>query len=288
MDDDVNREAVGRVIEAMRENLGEQLTVDRMARMALFSKFHFTRVFQRITGISPGRFMSALRLQRAKQLLISTSLSVTEISHEVGYSSVGTFSTRFSSTVGISPSTYRQLDGFAPDLPDLADAHRPASGTATAKVHGNISAPGAGTVFIGVFPDRIPRGRPARCMTLPGPGRYSLERVPPGSWFLFGHHAAQHPLRHTGQQAWDPIAHQAVPRLGRPGGWGTGDRDPGPPRGERPACVPGPTASLGTYGPIRVRPDMVVQADLILRPMSKFDPPVLLALLDGRSRYRAD
>lgn len=267
MDDDIRREAVGRVIEAMRENLGEQLTVDGMARMALFSKFHFIRIFQRVTGISPGRFMAALRLQRAKQLLISTSLSVTEISYEVGYSSVGTFSTRFSSSVGVSPSTYRQLDGLPPDLPDLVDdAHRPTPDMASATVHGNISAPDAGSVFVGLFPDRIPRGRPARCMRLPGPGRYSLDRVPPGSWFLFGH---------TRHQVGDPIAGQAGHVTGRH--W-----DTDPPAGERPASEPGPTASLDTRGPFRIKPDTVIQADLDLRPINQFDPPVLLALLDRR------
>jgi AraC-like DNA-binding protein len=278
VDDDIRREAVERVIEAMRENLGEQLTVDGMARMALFSKFHFTRIFRRTTGISPGRFMAALRLQRAKQLLISTSLSVTEISHKVGYSSVGTFSTRFSSSVGVSPRTYRQLDGLAPDLadlvdpdlPDLVDAHRPTPDMASATVHGNISAPGGGDVFVGLFRDRIPRGRPARCTTLRGPGRYSLDRVPPGSWFLFGH---------TGHQLGDPTAGQAGHVTGRR--WDTDS-----PAGERPASEPGPTASLGTRGPIRIQPDTVIQADLDLRPMNQFDPPVLLALLDRRSPRR--
>src|SRR5215212_10512242 len=61
-------QAVGRVIETMRENLGEQLTVDDMARTAMFSKFHFSRFFQRVTGVSPGRLLSAMRLQEAKHL----------------------------------------------------------------------------------------------------------------------------------------------------------------------------------------------------------------------------
>ena len=89
------KQAVDRAISTMRENLGEQLTVDDMARAAMFSKFHFTRIFQRVTGVSPGRFLSALRLQRAKQLLVSTSLNVADISLRVGYNSVGTFSSRF-------------------------------------------------------------------------------------------------------------------------------------------------------------------------------------------------
>ena len=73
----------------MRDNIGEELTVDDMARAAMFSKFHFTRVFQRVTGVSPGRFLSAMRLQRAKDLLLTTSMNVADISVHVGYNSVG-------------------------------------------------------------------------------------------------------------------------------------------------------------------------------------------------------
>ena len=101
--DDVIERAVLRVIDSMHENLGEPLTIDDMARTAMFSKFHFSRVFQRVTGLSPGRYLSAVRLQEAKRLLASTSLSVTDISHRVGYSSVGTFSSRFATAWASRP-----------------------------------------------------------------------------------------------------------------------------------------------------------------------------------------
>lgn len=112
--DDAIEKAVQRVIESMHENLAQQITVDDMARTANFSKFHFCRVFQRVTGTSPGRFLTALRIQRAKHLLVSTSLNVKDISHEVGYSSVGTFSSRFSSSVGVPPGRFRKLGGHPP------------------------------------------------------------------------------------------------------------------------------------------------------------------------------
>lgn len=108
----VIEKAVNRVIESMHANLGEQLTIDDMARTAMFSKFHFSRVFQRATGVTPGRFLSAIRIEEAKRLLVSTTWSVTEISHKVGYASVGTFSSRFRSSVGVAPTTYRRLGGF--------------------------------------------------------------------------------------------------------------------------------------------------------------------------------
>src|SRR4051812_16414952 len=96
--EDALRRAVERAIQHMNENLSEPLTIDDLADVAMFSKFHFSRIFRNITGIPPGRFLSAVRLQEAKRLLLSTSLTVADISSQVGYSSIGTFSTRFKSS----------------------------------------------------------------------------------------------------------------------------------------------------------------------------------------------
>ncbi|WP_410658249.1 AraC family transcriptional regulator [Amycolatopsis sp. lyj-112] len=169
----------------MNEKLGEDLTIDDIARAATFSKFHFTRVFQQATGVSPGRFLSALRLDEAKRLLLTTSITVADISHRVGYNSVGTFSTRFSSRVGLSPSAYRQQGGFH---------HRPTgeprTGVKPAIVRGFVSAPpeiSPGLVFVGLFPTRIPEGAPVRYTVIDAPGPYQLTEVPEGTWHLVAH-----------------------------------------------------------------------------------------------------
>ena len=240
--------AVKRAIRIMRDNLGEQLTVDDMARAAMFSKFHFTRVFQRATGVSPGRFLSALRLQRAKQLLISTSLNVADISLRVGYNSVGTFSSRFSRSVGMSPTTFRRLTGFASHIP--TDPAWRVGQASSAQVHGEIrrSGPDAGgLVFLGLFADRVPEGLPVRCAVLPGPGRYRFDTVPAGTWYLMA---------------------QSV----------TGDA-------EQAFAQPDEmdqTVFVATNGPLTIRKDSVVHADVELKPIRVLDPPVLLALLDVR------
>ena len=106
--EDADELAVRRAIDTMRTHLGEQITVDDLARSAMFSRFHFTRIFRRVTGVPPGRFLLRKRLERAKFLLESTSMNVVEVSVEVGYSSVGTFSTRFNRCVGMPPTTYRR------------------------------------------------------------------------------------------------------------------------------------------------------------------------------------
>ena len=242
-------QAVGRVIESMRDNLGEQLTIDDMAKTALFSKFHFTRIFQRATGVSPGRFLSAMRLQEAKRLLTSTSLTVTEISHRVGYTSVGTFSSRFRNSVGVSPTTYRQLGGF--NAPDSVDARRNVAKQRAAMVRGEVSSPltdRLGLIFVGLFADRIPQGQPVRCTVLHRPGAYLLEDVPRGTWYLLAHSVAA---------GLEEVVHGA--------------------RADDQLCV-------GSSGPIKIQPDTVcMHTDVQLNPMRAPGPPVLRALLDVRS-----
>lgn len=156
---DVIERAVTRVIESMHENHGEQLTIDDMARTAMFSKFHFSRVFQRVTGLSPGRFLSAVRVREAKRLLASTSLSITHISHQVGYSSVGTFSSRFTQSVGLSPSRYRQVMSITAQ--DLTNRGNPVPAWPTVTLHGTVTSPLPDRpIFAGIFP--VPYSKAAR------------------------------------------------------------------------------------------------------------------------------
>ncbi|OLT19097.1 AraC family transcriptional regulator [Actinomadura sp. CNU-125] len=184
------QDAVERVIEMMRANLGERITVDDMARTAMFSKFHFTRRFQEITGVSPGRFLSALRLAEAKRLLLTTSLTVTEISNRVGYSSVGTFSSRFKNSVGLAPSAFRQTGGYR-DQMAAGNGRRPAEPAMT--VQGRIHPwpmTAHGPVFVGLFPGCVPEGVPVSCAVLRAPGDFTLDNVPRGTWYLLAHSVA--------------------------------------------------------------------------------------------------
>src|SRR4051812_40388739 len=82
------RAAVGRVIGAMGERPAVPLTLNEMAALSFMSPFHFTRVFHMVTGIPPGLFQSALRLEAAKKLLLTTTLPVAEICDELGFLSL--------------------------------------------------------------------------------------------------------------------------------------------------------------------------------------------------------
>src|SRR2546429_4582661 len=93
----------------MHERLDDPPSLQDMAGMACLSPHHFTHVFHRITGICPREFLAALRLESAKRLLLTTTRSVTEVCFDVGYSSLGSFTKRFTRLVGISPSHLREL-----------------------------------------------------------------------------------------------------------------------------------------------------------------------------------
>lgn len=172
--------AIEAVIYYMSRRLHEPITVTDLAKSAKFSKYYFTRLFCRATGMSPGRFLSAMRLDEAKRLLVTTSLRVADISCRVGYTSVGTFTSRFSTTVGMSPTRYRRLGRAAgPDLGVVTAAQAPGA-TVVAVVHPPAVA--ARTTFVGVFPAQSPLVEPVASAVLATPGPCRFEGVPSGRW----------------------------------------------------------------------------------------------------------
>jgi AraC-like DNA-binding protein len=83
------------------------LDVDDMARAAGLSRAHFSREFRRAFGESPHAYLLTRRLERAAALLRTTDRSVADVCFSVGLQSVGSFTTSFTRTYGISPTVYR-------------------------------------------------------------------------------------------------------------------------------------------------------------------------------------
>jgi transcriptional regulator GlxA family with amidase domain len=86
---------------------GEPLDVPALARSAVASPKHFIRSFRAAFGETPHQYLLRRRVERAKELLRATDASVTEVSLEVGFRSLGSFSTAFRSLAGEPPSRYR-------------------------------------------------------------------------------------------------------------------------------------------------------------------------------------
>ena len=99
--------ALRRARDLIDRDYAEPLDLDAMAREAGYSRFHFARAFNAAYGEAPRAYLTRRRIERAKTLLRTANLSVTEICFLVGFSSLGSFSTRFRDQVGWSPSEYR-------------------------------------------------------------------------------------------------------------------------------------------------------------------------------------
>jgi AraC-like DNA-binding protein len=83
------------------------ITIEELSRVAALSPYHFIRLFRRSYKQTPHQYLVQQRIARAKELLRTTDMPVTEICAEVGFESLGSFSTLFSKVAGISPSAYR-------------------------------------------------------------------------------------------------------------------------------------------------------------------------------------
>jgi transcriptional regulator GlxA family with amidase domain len=99
-------------------HFAEPLELEHLASVAALSKFHFHRLFTAAYGRTPAAHLSRRRIERAQDLLRSTNLTVTEICFAVGFSSLGSFSSRFTQIAGESPSAFQRRYGCnAPRIP---------------------------------------------------------------------------------------------------------------------------------------------------------------------------
>lgn len=188
-----HRRAVERVITDARERLCEPISLQDMSRVAYVSPFHFNRVFHQITGLPPNKFISAMRLGEAKRLLLNTNLSITDICFEVGYNSLSTFTRRFTQRVGLGPREFRYLaERITPASVESLCTHyaeltqRATLRAASEGVEGfvDFTKPGAGPIFVGLFPAHIPQSRPVGGALLTSPGTFRIGPVPDGAYHL--------------------------------------------------------------------------------------------------------
>jgi AraC-like DNA-binding protein len=97
-----------RVRDRIDREFAQPLDVEALARGAHMSAGHLSRQFRLAYGESPYNYLMTRRIERAMALLRRGDLGVTEVCFEVGCSSLGTFSTRFTELVGMPPSEYRR------------------------------------------------------------------------------------------------------------------------------------------------------------------------------------
>ncbi|XKK41730.1 helix-turn-helix domain-containing protein [Nocardiopsis sp. ARC36] len=165
------------------------------------SPFHLSRLFTQEVGVSPGRYIGAIRMFEAKRRLVYSSMNICDIVHSVGYNSVGTFTSRFTRQVGMSPREYRKPEvgrlmvAISKDfnrmpspneLVGFQTRHRPAGARHTGQVRGMIELPRAipgGCVLVGLYDTIVPQNRPVAYRFLPASEHvpFVLHDVPRGS-----------------------------------------------------------------------------------------------------------
>jgi AraC-like DNA-binding protein len=99
-----------RARDRMDREFAQPLDVPALARTALMSPAHFSRRFRETYSETPYSYLMTRRIERAKALLRQGELSVTAVCFEVGCTSLGSFSAKFTELVGETPSTYRARD----------------------------------------------------------------------------------------------------------------------------------------------------------------------------------
>jgi AraC-like DNA-binding protein len=175
------QKSIERVILHMKARLAEPLDLDELARIAAISKFHLVRVFDELTGTTPGHFLACLRIQRAKELLLAPQASITDVCLEVGYTSLGTFSKTFNGLVGVSPQEFRAMPKrltvkqFAAAVWSYLAADHKVSGPLLEGLVENPSG-GRGFIFVGAFTGGVPQGAPFSGTVMVRPGHFRIAR----------------------------------------------------------------------------------------------------------------
>ena len=99
---------IRRSIELMHAQLDQELSLRELAAASYLSPFHFSRLFKKITGVTPHNYLAAMRATRAQLLLAETDMSITEVGSRVGYLSASHFTKAFRLATGTTPREFRK------------------------------------------------------------------------------------------------------------------------------------------------------------------------------------
>ncbi|GAB3024168.1 hypothetical protein GCM10011376_09440 [Nocardioides flavus (ex Wang et al. 2016)] len=97
-----------RARDHLDRHFAEPFDLDHLASLAVMSRYHFLRSFAATYRTTPAAYLAERRVERAQDLLRAANLTVTEVCHAVGYSSLGSFSSTFREVVGESPSAFQE------------------------------------------------------------------------------------------------------------------------------------------------------------------------------------
>lgn len=99
--------AVASAKRFIQERMSESINLDRVIRHVSISRFYFCRLFKRATGMTLSEYVSRVRLENAKIMLLDSAMRISEVGHATGFTSIPRFNALFKEYVGMAPSEYR-------------------------------------------------------------------------------------------------------------------------------------------------------------------------------------
>ncbi|OPA81006.1 AraC family transcriptional regulator [Paenibacillus selenitireducens] len=240
---------IDEILAYIQEHIDEPLPLSRLAGHVAYSTYHFTRIFKDRVGLPPLYYVSSLRLQKAKELLLSTNWSIRDIALEIGQQSLGTFTTRFTERVGVTPLVFRnsalKADIHLRSLQKLTQRYPLLLGSSPHdRIQGTVHSevPFEGVILIGLFTKPIPEGLPLYGTLLTSLGDFCFTGVKPGTYYLMATSIS----------------------------WGMQARD---------VLLPSTTLRSRSKSPIIVGPaSFVPHQEIMLRVPRLDDPPILISL----------
>lgn len=170
----------------LREHLAEPITFEDAADHVGYSPAHLARTFTRHVGVAPGAYLAATRFHAAKTLLLEQELDVVDACTAVGYTSLPTFTRRFSAAVGITPGRLRPLAQSLADSEQapfaVTDSHR-----ASVVVTWDLPAKPLRRpplVWLGWYPSPAPLGLPRAGRLVSGTDQVKLPLCVGAPWLL--------------------------------------------------------------------------------------------------------
>jgi AraC-like DNA-binding protein len=102
------KQAVQLIITYIENNYAQEITIEQLATTHYVSPTYLSKIFKEVTGVSPINYLILIRLQQARQLLMTEEYPIKEIARAVGYEDAYHFSKSFKKQYGVSPSALRQ------------------------------------------------------------------------------------------------------------------------------------------------------------------------------------
>ena len=110
MPNHLSRARLKRAAQYVERNLGSAISLDDLAGAVALSRYHFSRSFKCTTGMTPGQFVLAKRIEAAKRMLVETEEAIVTIAIAVGFSGQSQFTTAFKRLTGTTPRVYRRRE----------------------------------------------------------------------------------------------------------------------------------------------------------------------------------